>query len=291
MKCKNVLFTITFVFISSGYFYAQDGVWVEASGKYLGANVTPDEGRRKATDQAENNAIEQVVGIHVQEEIYSSKTETSLGDNPSELEEVFSKLTRSSTLGKIIKKEIVVNTITIENDIPDYKVTIKALVVEEKQQPDPSFEAKIIIPTELFYDRGDINKNDLLTFKLWSSKNAYLYLFTLSNDEAKLLIPSELIPNNFYSTSNEIQEFEKTLDKIQFRVGLPSNKNINKEALFLVALKDKVDFISENYGIDKFDVIPTYKTAVTDIMNWLIKIPRDRRTEVFSSYEIRKFKN
>ena len=78
---------------------------------------------------------------------------------------------------------------------------------------------------------------------------------------------------------------------MKFRVTLPEGKSIAKEAFYLIALKDKIDFVSYNFSKDKNNIIPTYKAAITDIMNWLIKIPTDRRTEAFASFEIRKSNN
>jgi hypothetical protein len=61
-----------------------------------------------------------------------------------------------------------------------------------------------------------------------------------------------------------------------------------KKVIYVIGLKDNVEFISDHSIKQGNSTIPTYSSAMTDIMNWLIQIPADRRAEAFQSYEIRK---
>jgi hypothetical protein len=98
------------------------------------------------------------------------------------------------------------------------------------------------------------------------------------------------LPNNFYSSKSKIQEYEKKLEDLKMNVGLTSGKEMLTEGLYLIALKDKVDFKSKNFSKHGTDIIPTYKAAIYDIQKWLMEIPNNKRTETIKVFEI-KYKN
>lgn len=287
---KRILNFITVIFLLiANENFPQDGVWVETTASVLAANITPDEAKKQALDNARAEAIKQVVGIKIAEETYRSVTE-SQSSTQDDFFDVFSKLNRSTASGKIVE-EIPEYSVSIQNETPVYTVKLNAKVIEEKGKPDYGFTAEIVMSQDVFFDRGSIKKNDIIEFKLWASKNCYLYLFNvMSNDSVQLVIPNKYINDNFYSIDRHEQEFVRKMNAIElkFRASLPEGKSLVKEALLLVALKEKIDFFSNNLSTDGQGVIPTYKAAITDIMNWLVRIPADMRTEAFKSFTIKK---
>jgi len=281
---------IFYTLIFYTFIFAQSGQWTETEARFFGANVTPEEGQRKALEIARSEAIKKVVGIKVNEETFRHITEIQAPNQQDEFFDVFSRIGRSTISGKIIKEEYRFNTY-IENNIPVYYVNLRALVVEEDGKPDPAFSVKIIMPRDVFYDRGLQSKNDNLNFKIEATKDCYIYLFNiLANDSVQLLIPNQFIRDNSYNVGKIEQEFEKKIKSagINFKVALSPYRTSQKEALLVIALKDKIDFVSDNFSKDGQSIITTYKAAMTDIMNWLVQIPFDRRTEAFKSFEIRK---
>jgi hypothetical protein len=285
VKTISIFFVITTIILCD--IAAQSGEWVEAEGVCNGANITPTEGWKRATEDARAKAIKDVVGVHITEEVYRNISET-INEESSSIYDAFSKLSRSNSYGKIVEEEILDRQTLVENDIPVYKVSIRAKVVEDKGNVDPGFTAEIIMQKNVFYDRGR-NKSDELKFDIWASKNCYIYLFNiLSDDNVLLLIPNEFITNNYYSVDKDIQEFEKGLSNLSFTVGLPPGKDYVIEALYVVALKNKLDFISDNLTGGASGIIPTYQAAIADIQSWMIQVPRDQRTEAIKSFEIRK---
>lgn len=266
---------------------AQTGEWAEAVGICNGANITPAEGWKTAINNARAKAIKQVVGVHITEEVYRNISETS-NDDASVIHDAFSRLSQSNSYGKIVEEEILDKQTTIKNDIPVYKVILRAKVVEDKGRDDPGFTVEIVMPKDVYYDRGS-NRSDELKFDIWASKDCYVYLFNiLSDDSVSLLIPNRYVQNNFYSINKDIQEFEKQLSNLSFEVGLPNGIDNVIEALYIVALKNKIDFVSNNISERTGGIIPTYQAAITDIQSWLIQIPRDQRAEFLKSFEIRK---
>lgn len=286
----RILLRILIILFINVISYSQEGQWVESEGRFPGVNVTPEEGQRKALELAQSEAIKKVVGLRVNEETFRHLTEIQASNQQDEYFDIFSRLGRSTTSGKILQEESQFYTL-IENNYPVYYVKLKAFVVEEKGDTDPGFSVKINMPRDVFYDRGIYSKNDKLEFNIEATKDCYIYLFNImANDSVQLLIPNQYLKDNSYNVNKYEQEYEKKINSlgINFTVGLSPNRVSQKEALLVIALKDKIDFMSGNFSKEDQSIIPTYRAAMTDIMNWLIQIPVDRRTEAFRSFEIRK---
>jgi hypothetical protein len=112
----------------------------------------------------------------------------------------------------------------------------------------------------------------------------------LSSDTVQLILPNNYIRNNLFDNEKKEQDYERDIRQLgmRFTAELPKGFVRVKEALYVIALKDNVEFKSEHFTQEGSNTIPTYKSAMTDIMNWLVQIPVDRRTETFQSYEIRR---
>lgn len=278
------------IFFFSLLTYAQEGKWVEVSGKCQGANVTPEEGKRRALESARAEAIKQVVGVKVDEEQFRVQTETMKGDKVDAYFDTFSKLSRSTASGRIVDEEVRYDVV-IEGDSPAYIAYLKAKVVQEKGVGDPAFKAEISLPSDVYFDRGVGGVSDELRFKISATKDCYLYIFNLmSNDSVQLLLPNAYLKDNSYVVAQSEQVFEKDIRALgmRFTLSVPSGMQSAKEGLHLIALKQKIDFRGSHLSADALGTIPTYKSAITDILNWLIQIPVEMRTEAFQSYEIRR---
>ncbi|MFH0734578.1 MAG: DUF4384 domain-containing protein [bacterium] len=284
---KYLFITILFVNCLT---FAQDGTWTKAEGSCLAVNVSPEQAKSIALENARFEAIKNVVGLKLSEEVFRSVEENISGNNANEFNDIFKKFTRTSTYGKIVEEKYTFET-SMENNYPLYIAKIDARVVEEKGNIDPNFKAEIILNKTKYIDRGNLKINDKLDYSIHVSENAYLYLFNImSNDSVQLVLPNQAIENTYYSTELKQQKFESKILSLgmSFTVGLPANRNSAIEGLMIIALKDKHDFKSSVFSTDGNNVIPTYKSALSEIMEWLVAIPLDRRTEAFASYEIVK---
>jgi hypothetical protein len=285
MKILNAIFLNLIITFAS---FAQDGSWVKTTGR---ANVTPEEGKKNALEIARSEAIKQVVGLKVTEETFRNISETQHGDAQLNYFDVFSRLNRSTSSGRIIEEDYSTETV-LENDVPIYIARLNAKVVEEEGTADPGFKVNINMPRDVYYSRSDVlSGNDAIEFEITATKDCYIYLFNImSSDSVQLVLPNEYISNNFYDARKDEQEFEKLINHfgMKFNVYLPEGKSMANEAFLVIALKDKVDFKSDNFHQDGLSIIPTYRAAMTDIMSWLIQIPADMRTEAFRSFEIRR---
>ena len=67
---KNYVFLLVLIIGGCHLVLAQDAKWVIAAGRSVAGNVTPDEGKQRALDIARGEAIKEVVGVRVQEELF-----------------------------------------------------------------------------------------------------------------------------------------------------------------------------------------------------------------------------
>lgn len=269
---------------------AQDD-WVYATGLSYGSNITPEEGWKRALDDARSEAIIKALGIEVRQETFGTSYEKTGTIDTAEYGEIFSTLSRSTTSGRIVKEEIIEQIPEFKNNVPIYKTTIRAMVDKEVGVRDPNFQLELLLDRDVYYDRGSFYKNDEINFSLWSNQNCYFYLFNfMSNDSVQLLIPNKYVFDNFYSADDNGKNLKEKIknSSMKFRVKLPYNREAVSEALYLVAVKEKVDFTSKNFTADGENVIPTYKAAFIDLQSWLIQIPLDSRAETSKIFEIRK---
>lgn len=278
------------VLLFSADIYAQ-GVWVEAEGIAYGANLTPEQAQQKALEDARAKAVDLAAGVTVRAESFRYVSESMKGDNASEFTDLFSKVSKTVSTGRIVEEEITKLPPSFEGNIPVYRVALRARVVTEVGEPDPAFTAEIIMKESVFYDRGDPAKNDIVNFKLWAGRDCYLYLFNImSNDSLHLVFPNKYIPDNSYKTGVEVQNFEKRIKdlNLKFYVALPYGKESVTEGFLLIALKEKYDIPQGLLSADGSGILPGYTAAFTGIMNWLSKIPADKRTEATATFEIRR---
>ena len=262
--------------------FSQEPKIANGEGTFTGKNI--DECKRKSLEIARQNAIEQVVGIKVASETYYKRSE--IGENEfSKITDAFSTLSRNSSYGKIVEEKILSQNITTEKDFVTCITKIEAQVFEEPQNIDNAFQVEIKIENPVLLIKE--NKGDELKFKITSTKDCYIYLFAiLSNDSVQMLIPNKHIENSFHSANKTVQVYENKMQNIgmKFISYLPEDKNSDIEALYLIALKEKIDY---QYADKLYDV----NSTIVNINKWLISIPSNLRTESFAQYEIRKVEN
>lgn len=286
---KSNFIRILLFFICLGInIFSQTVVNVIAEGSCAIANITPEEARRRAIEIARAEAIKQAVGLKITEETFRTISDNT-SSNLSNIYDSFSRLSKSTSSGKIIAESLLEDKPQLTGDQMIHFIKLSAEVVKEEENIDLDFTAEIILSREDFYVRKNPGDNDEINFKIWVSKDSFVYLFNLmSTDSVQLLIPNKYITNNFYSTAKDEQEFERLLKNVNMQVSLQKNVNNTVEALYLVALKDKIDFKSSVLSAPGSGLIPTYKAAFTDIQNWLVQIPSNRRTEVIKQYNIKR---
>lgn len=287
---------IVFFFAVFGSLYAQDGVWVESEGIVFGSNITPEAGKERAIENAMAEAVRKVVGVKVSEETFGTKFEKlDLKDKTkSQYDESFLITSRSTTCGVVTQKEIISESVEMDKkyNVPIYKAKIRAYVVREEGKPDPAFKVEVELNKDIFYDKGNPKANDLIEVYIKSTADCYLYLFCrMEDNQVIILFPNDDNKDNRFKGNGNKNQFMDIINSTVniFGYALPEGKTKTTESLYLIATKDKIPFTSENLSLyGTFNAIDNYKTALMDILSWVVQIPADRRTSATVSYEIKK---
>ncbi len=277
-----------------GISFAQtDSVWVNAAGKCYSTEVTPEEGWRRAVQDAEANAIRTALGITITGQTFQITSESMSGNKPTDYLNTFSELNTTTTSGRVIAEHTDTTFLSTEGNLPVYNVKIKALVAKDRGEPDPNFTAEIRLDKDTYYDRGAIDRNDEVKLSIRASEDCYLYLLDImANDSVMLIIPDVYFKDNFYAVSAGESDFEKRLARlpINLKVGLPPGKEMTTEMFYLIALKKKIDFYSQTMTREAIGIIPTYQSAILDLQKWLVRIPQDLRTTASAPFTIKRWK-
>lgn len=277
---------LLFIFLIINVLFGQEKKTVQVTGSCLVVNISPEQAKKIALDNARAEAIKSAFGLNISEEIFSSFNEVKNNDKIEEFNENFNKIIHTATNGKIIDEKVQFET-KVENGNVIIYANLEATVIEEIGNSDPDFKVEIILPKTKFYVNEDTNKSDNLDFKLWSSEDCYLYLFNvMHNDTITILLPNELIKDNSYKIQKKVQNYEKYFNNVKFTVGLPKDKDYVIEGLLLIAIKEKINFIPNVLETEKNGNLITYNTRLTNLMKWLVKIPLNQRAEIFKTIEI-----
>ncbi|GAB1443683.1 DUF4384 domain-containing protein [Ignavibacteriales bacterium] len=271
----------------------QSGKWERGYGSVRVLNITPEEARSRALELARTDAIQKAVGVIISEGVLSYQTETSFGES-NDYFSSFTKFANQNTSGKITSEKIVTDRIDNSDGSLSCIIELDAFVENESGVPDPNFNLDIIMEKQVYLYRSGSNKGDPLEFKLRASKDCYIYLFSLSaSDSVQMLIPNQYMQNNRYVAGSSDQEYEKDARKmdLKFTVTLPRGVERAYEALYVVALKEKIDPVANNNSSLFRNQSTGAILALTELNKWLIRVPANIRTQNMTKYEIRKFGN
>jgi hypothetical protein len=281
------------LFVTTKSWSQVDSLSLESTGHCYSTEVTPEDGWRRALQDAEANAIRDALGVTVSGHTFQLTSESMKGDKPTDYLSTFSELNTTTTSGRIIAEQIIDSTLSTEGNIPVYSVRIRATVAKDKGETDPAFQVEIHLNKDVYYDRGNIDRNDQVNFAITASEDCYLYIFDImANDSVMLIMPNVYFKDNFYSSAEGQEGFDRKFAKLPYdlKVGLPPRKDLTTEMIYVVALKKKIDFHSSNMTEKSSGILPTYQSAILDLQKWLVRIPRDLRTTASAPFTIKKWK-
>jgi hypothetical protein len=267
-RTLSILFIISFYLLLSPAM-AAEGLWVTTEGRAELVNITVNEAKVMAINDARRQAAEQVAGVRL-------SSATLVQDF-----QVLSDLINSSSYGQIVAQKIIRwDTESLQKDpasapVIIYKVKIKALVARPEGEPDPSFQIEASLNKNVF------NEGEEMTLLARFSRDCYVTLINLSADgKAIPLVPSQIREENHIPAGSIFQfpDLEERQAGISLRVGtLPGHKN-DREAMVIVATKRRQPLpprINEekSYSSEEFG-------------KWLVELPLSERTVKIFPYQI-----
>jgi hypothetical protein len=280
-QLRAVLLTITCLLIFDGFpAKAQESQWVTAEGIAPIENVTKTEARKMAIDNARREAVEKVVGVDLLSETMIINYNVS------------SDVVRTIPYGKVIGVEILsedVELIPPKNvgEVPflAYKVKIRANVAKEKGRPDSFFKINAEINRTVF------KEGDLIEIKVTPSKDCYVQIFNILEDE-KVLV---LFPNRFrrdgFVKANTTLVFPDVNDRkrgITLEAFVDEGKQKVDEMFHILALKEPFQFNTVKFKEGIFGIYDGRTGLVNDLVKSIVGIPLQDRAEKFIQYRITK---
>ena len=273
---------ITILFFSALHLSAQSGEilkdlgdgWYEVMGTSSLENQTLEQARRKAEDIACREAIEHFSGVQV-----SSSSSYVLGESEHMDVDKYSQIINSVSAGSILEK-MPISQKLVDGSF-DIEVKIKVKVGQQKGKADPKFKLKSSLDRE-YYKHGEE-----MTISVTPSMDCYLNILNFSsNDSVYILFPNTLLKNNFIRSGETflLPSEENRERGIRFRVGLLPGKEEDLEMIKILATKENIPFTA----LSSISTIGTYESTATDIIGWIMDIPRDKMTESTLQYWIYK---
>ena len=259
---------------------AQESEWITVEGFAPIENVTKNEARKLAIDNARREAVEKVVGVDLLSETMVINYNVS-GD-----------VIRAIPHGKVIGIEILnedIDRIPAEKkgDVPflAYKVKIRANVAKEFGRTDSFFrlEAKA--------NRTVFKEGDLIEIKITPSKDCYLTIFNVLEDEKVIILfPNRFNQNNFVKANTSfVFPDDNALKKgITLEAFLDEGQEKADEMFHVLALKESLFFNTATFKEGIYGIYDGQSALVNDLVKNIVGIPLSHRAEKFILYRITK---
>ena len=259
---------------------AQDSQWVTVDGIAPIENVTKNEARKIAIDNARREAVEKVVGVDILSETMVINYNVS-GD-----------VIRTIPYGKVIGQEIIKEEIELipaknkgEAPFLAYKVKMRANVIKEKGQTDVFFRIEAGLNRKVF------KEGDLIEIKVTPSRDCYLSIFNiLEDDTAIILFPNRFSQNNFVK-ANTTFKFPGDTDRkkgITLEAFVGEGKEKVDEIFHILALKEPLRFSTAKFQEGIYGIYDGRSAMVNDLVKNIVGIPLSQRAEKFIQYRITK---
>jgi len=274
------LVIIVFLCVFASPLLAQESEWVTVEGFAPIENVTKTEARKLAIDNARREAVEQVVGVDLLSETMVINYNVT-GD-----------VIRAIPHGKVIGIEILnedIDLIPAENkgDVPflAYKVKIRANVAKEIGTTDSFFRLDARANRKVF------KEGDLMEIQVTPSKDCYLTIFNVLEDEKVLvLFPNRFNQNNYIKANTQFT-FPGNDDRkkgITLEAFLDKGQEKADEMFHVLALKEPLYFNTATFKEGIFGVYDGQTALVNDLVKNIVGIPLSHRAEKFIQYRITK---
>jgi hypothetical protein len=273
MKKTKLLFLLLIIIGSLGT-RAQNKTTIVATGSFISSDLTPEQTKAKAIEEAKRNAL---VKAGVSETVSFTDFSYKYEDN-KRFNEIFQAISSIQTGGEIIVDEILNESRSFnEYGNMQVEVEIEATIYRHKQKADPTFLISVQGIDEVY------NHEDLLTFSFTPTQNGYLKIFNVTENETSLLYPYRDSENPSYNDkTNYLFEGEKT-------VQLPLHPAFDEGYFLEVSNSDKTEeFNILIFVFTKQNIPYIEKPDFNSMMKWIYAIPPDERVTLQEGFVIKK---
>jgi hypothetical protein len=256
------LFMLILFITSLNQIFAQKEISVTATGSYEARDLTLEEVKNKAVDEAKRNAM---VKAGISENVTMTDFLYTFEDD-EKFKEIFQSFVSTETGADIIVEEIR----EINRDINEFgniliEVEIDAVIFKHKEEKDPAFKFRVDGIKEFYYDQDPLN------FSFLPSKDGYLKIFNVTDKSAFILYPYK---DQAYSYLND--EMDRLFVK-NIKVEFPINSNIDGYYFEIDDPASEKEYNLLIFVFTKKDIPFLEDVTVNNIMTWIYEIPLDER--------------
>lgn len=264
---------------------ALEGGWIEAEGEAQVSNITPEEARRRALQDAREQAILFAVGTDVR-----ARSLLLQGETQEHINETFIALSEQVSAGRIVaERGVEWETFSLPAEplpVTVYRARIQVKVAKERGHKDPDFKVRAMLNKTQFYPGEEMRLVVEVT------KPCYLTVLNLTaTDSVIVLLPNAYHPSHLVQPDAQLQipDAEELAMGIRYRVSLPAGQQAATEVIKVVATREEYNFGQRMLRqATAANQVPTKRTALVELMRWLIQVPKDQRAEADVVYEIRR---
>jgi hypothetical protein len=278
LQIRTFYFVCLFLIVSIQPVFAEDTYWVEVPGEASTSNITSEEARQGALQDARVKALRKAAELHASQiaEFQTQADAFKLAGAYREYFALFPDFIRSISYGRIIEE-----TIVGETTLPTgrYHMTLKARVALETARQPTDFTLAI----KLNQPRFTVGEN--LSITLQTDKDCYVTIFNLQpNGIATILLPDQVITNNFLPAGKGLQ-FPPEGMKYQMAL-LPGDQSTT-EMILVVATREPIPFFADQAtSPDGNSSLPDLKAMLSEFNRWLVAIPPEQRTASGATFDI-----
>ncbi len=266
---------ISVLIFSSVYSFSQKKIKVTAEGEFISRDLTIEQTKEKAIDDAKRNAL---INAGVSEAIQVSDFLYQFEDN-EKFREIFQGFTSTETGGEVLVEEILSKSVDIDEDGNMIaRVEIMATVYKHKSKKDPAFDFSIEGIDE-FYDN-----NAFMKFAFIPARHGFLKIFNVNEYDASVLYPYSDPENNILNEPTDIL-FEKDQEYI-----FPVSKLFDERGYETVIARadEDTEYNLLIFVFTKYDKSFREQPSVKTIMNWIYDIPMEDRAVQQIGFVIRE---
>ncbi len=244
-------------------------------------DMSLDEVRGRARDEARRNAIEQAVGVFVRS--------ASVMHNSQITDELISSVSR----GVIEEEHWTTEEIQEVKEgkkrsgpaMAVYRTTIKAQVRPVRVERRAGFELRGSLNKTVFQDMEEA------LIKIRSTQPAYLHVFSVTQDgSVTLLLPNRFVERNQITPEQEVVFPNETLRAlgVRLRVSLPKGGKQAREYIKVIATRKPVRLVGDDASNGVFKTYTGVENGmIQDVIKRLAQLEDEDWNETTLPYEVR----
>jgi len=244
-------------------------------------DLSLDEVRARARDEARRNAIEQAVGVFVRA--------TTVIHNSQIAEELITAVARGVIEEERWLDERIEEVKTMPASGPPaavYRSKLKAVIRPVRVEHRGGFEVRASLNAQVF------QHGDEALIRVRTTQPAYIHVFSVTGDgSVSMLVPNRFMAKNLVSTDEELvfpSEAMKTIG-VRLRVMLPKQAKKATEYIKVIATKRPVQLVTEGPADGTFRTFAGAEGAmIQDVVKRLALLEDEEWAEITLPYEVRQ---